>query len=365
MTFLERKILEELAKAPAMSFARFMELALYCPDYGFYEKEPDTIGKGGHFYTSVSIGKVFGELLAFRFAQWLGEAPTMIVEAGAHDGRLALDVLDWLQHYRPALYANLTYCLIESSSRRRSWQEQTLAVHSGKTRWLPDLLHLRANGGTPRIIFSNELLDAFPVHVLRWNSSARKWIEMGVAHDGQQYCWMPLGQAPAEVGPFLPEQVLCPALPDGYQVEISPSAIQWWKQAAQLPGIVRLLTFDYGFSAEDRWAAERQSGTLRAYDRHRSSLEVLHEPGERDITAHVDFPALKAAGEAAGLVTAQYTTQGRYLSKIAADAGPDWHWTPERTHQFQTLTHPDHLGASFKVLEQAGTVPLERGPAAE
>src|SRR5258708_6280467 len=105
-----------------------MEIALYCPDYGFYEKEKDNVGKGGDFFTSVNVGGLFGELLAFQFAEWAegaGRKPgdgtpraqVRIVEAGAHDGRLAADILGWLRGRRGEVFEALKYCIVEPSAR--------------------------------------------------------------------------------------------------------------------------------------------------------------------------------------------------------------------------------------------------------
>src|SRR6266850_6136830 len=107
----------EIKERGTISCARFMELALYCPDCGYYEKEADNVGKRGDFFTSVSVGNLFGELLAFQFAQWLEElraarGAVQLVEAGAHQGQLAKDVLSWLRAHRPELFSGLQYWII-------------------------------------------------------------------------------------------------------------------------------------------------------------------------------------------------------------------------------------------------------------
>src|SRR5262245_46773071 len=104
-----------------------MDLALYCPDFGFYEKQKDCVGRRGDFYTSASVGSLFGELLAFQFAGWLEELQTaggrlQIMEAGAHDGRLAADILAWFKSRRPALFERIGYLIVEPSARRQEWQ---------------------------------------------------------------------------------------------------------------------------------------------------------------------------------------------------------------------------------------------------
>src|SRR5215471_2435967 len=128
-------IREEIRKCGVIPFARFMELALYCPETGYYKKNRDNVGRRGDFITSVSAGSLFGELLAFQFAEWLGEMRSAecgmrIVEAGAHDGKLAADILRWLEKFRPELFSRIEYWILEPSPVRRQWQQRTLKEHS-------------------------------------------------------------------------------------------------------------------------------------------------------------------------------------------------------------------------------------------
>jgi SAM-dependent MidA family methyltransferase len=170
MNGLILQIQEEINRHGPISFARFMERALYAPGLGYYERQRE-IGRRGDFFTSVSTGPLFGELLGFQFAQWLGlDGPfdpfrpfekLQIVEAGAHQGTLAADILAWMQRRRPELFARLEYCLIEPSPTRRKWQEQTLRDWLPKIKWTADVAEA---GSAPanRIIFCNEFLDAMP-----------------------------------------------------------------------------------------------------------------------------------------------------------------------------------------------------------
>ena len=119
----------------------------------------------------------------------------------------------------------------------------------------------------------------------------------------------------------------------------------------------RLVTLDYGLTTDELFAPERKEGTARGYSHHQSSRDVLAHPGEQDITAHVNFTAIQSAGESASLRTDAFLTQAQFLTGIAARI---WkgetsfgEWTPERTRQFQTLSHPEHLGRSFRVLVQS------------
>ncbi len=152
------------------------------------------------------------------------------------------------------------------------------------------------------------------------------------------------------------EQLLA-ALPDQFSIEICPAAVAWWRRAAGNLGPGKLLTFDYGFNHEDLLSPARTDGTLRAYYKHRLSSDVLAQPGEQDLTAHVNFSALQDAGEAEDLVTHCLVSQERFLGEIAARAISDpakfGNWTSKHTRQLQTLTHPEFFGNRFRVLVQS------------
>jgi len=341
----------------AIPFARFMELALYCPDYGFYEKESDTVGRAGDFYTSVSVGSLFGELLAFQFAGWLEELSAeklQIVEAGAHDGKLAADIMGWLARSRPKLFERIEYVLVEPSARRRQWQTKKLAEFGGCVRWIEGLEDQvpTING----VIFSNELLDAMPVNRLGWNAKQRTWFEWNVAWEAGQFIWQKSSLAVLpEQFHWLPDELLA-VLPDGFTTEINPFAENWWSRAAKALHSGRLLTLDYGFKAEEFFAAQRVEGTLRAYRRHRNSVDLLADAGEQDLTAHVNFTQIQNAGTAAGLRTELFSSQAEFIVGIAkrfwAEAELQGAWPPQRNRELQTLMHPEHLGRAFRVLVQ-------------
>jgi SAM-dependent MidA family methyltransferase len=345
-----------------------MERALYCPECGFYEKEKDKVGRAGDFYTSVSVGPLFGELLGFQFALWFAQqdlASLRLIEAGAHDGRLAADILNWLKQQRPEIFARTEYCLLEPSPRRRQWQSETLAAFADRVRWADNLTD-RTQRHSPApftLIFSNELLDAMPLHRFGWDAAKRHWFEWGVAAEGERFVWTRLTPAPlhgaADGGfPELPtDPELLDVLPDGFTVEFSPAAEQWWRAAAQSLTDGKLLAFDYGHEATHVLLPERPNGTLRAYRLHKHVEDVLADPGEQDLTAHVNFTRIEQAGRAAGLKTETLETQGQFLTKLVSVAWqPASHfggWDAKRTRQFQTLTHPEHLGRNFRVLVQS------------
>jgi len=353
-------IREEILESGVISFARFMELALYCPETGYYEAEKDIVGQRGDFITSVSTGSLFGELLAFQFAEWLEElriadCGLRIAEAGAHDGKLAADILGWLQTHRPKLFSEIEYVILEPSMRRQTWQKDLLGKFAPRVRWFSDFEDLRLktqNSKLAGVIFSNELLDAFPVHRFGWDAKRKVWFEWGVTLDGERFVWKRFENS--EFG--IRNSELEAVLPDNYAIEYSPTAEKWWREAADILARGKLVTIDYGYTASEQISPARRCGTLRAYQRHHVSDDLLANPGEQDLTAHVNFSALQNAGEATGLETETLCTQPQFLTRILQKAvhGKGFsNLQPKQVRQFQTLTHPEHLGRAFRVLVQS------------
>jgi len=351
-----------------MSFARFMDVALYHPELGYYEQR-HPIGRRGDYTTSVGVGSLFGELLAFAFDQWAAElnGPLQLVEAGAHDGRLARDILGWFRDRRAAPHEP-TYWIVEPSPARRAWQHETLGDLARHVRWADRWDELERDGGIQGIIFANELLDALPVRRWGWDLTAQAWFEWGVGAADDRFVWVPLEPADPEAGgneaaddhprSFFPlDPRLSQMLPDGFTVETCAAAVRCWRQAAACLRQGRLLTFDYGLPAEDLLSPSRSRGTVRAYRQHHVSDAVLDRPGEQDLTAHVNFSALQAAGEEVGLKTEALGFQGDFLVRIlgAIERMPGAFppWTAARRRQLGTLVHPDHYGRAFRVLVQS------------
>jgi SAM-dependent MidA family methyltransferase len=352
-------IREEIQKSGAIPFARFMELALYCPETGYYERNQDNVGRRGDFITSVSTGSLFGELLAFQFAEWLQEFQIsnlrfQIVEAGAHDGKLACDILRWLEKFRPELFARIEYWILEPSPTRQQWQRETLEKFSNVC-WFTgfDELKLKTqNSKLTGVLFSNELLDAFPVRRFGWDAKNKTWFELGVALAGEKFIWTKLQDSQFVIRNSELEAVL----PDGYVIEDSPAAENWWRAATGIFTRGKLLAIDYGFSAAEQFSPARLNGTLRAYFRHQVSDDLLAQPGEQDLTAHVNFSAIQKAGEEVGLNTEMFCTQPQFLTRILQKAVAKKSFVSldsKQVRQFQTLTHPEHLGRAFRVLVQS------------
>ena len=184
---------------------------------------------------------------------------------------------------------------------------------------------------------------------------------MGRGIDGRNFAWTRMPARSDHVSRFTfhgPDaDKLLDILPDAYTIEISPAAETWWREAASVLNRGKLLTIDYGFTSEEQFSPSRLNGTLRAYHRHQVTNDVLANPGEQDLTAHVDFSTIQAAGESVGLRTETFFTQPQFLTriveKIFKQPGSFGAWGQKQTRQLQSLTHPEHLGRAFRVLIQS------------
>jgi SAM-dependent MidA family methyltransferase len=371
MTEIAQQLRQKIETAGPISFARFMEIALYCPEFGYYERPERVIGRSGDFYTSVSTGALFGELLAFQFAEWLDQVGRAVpstpqvpkrlqlVEAGAHNGQLALDILNWLSLNRADLCQCLDYCIIEPSRIRQEWQRRKLEQFAGQVWWIdPNVLFGPASHPLSGIIFSNELLDAFPIYRFGWNATEQTWFEWGVGFKDGKFVWEKMtGPSSASFvvqAVFNLPRELMAALPDGFTIEHSPGAASWWGHAASVLHAGKIMTLDYGLTQEEMFTPHHATGTLRSYYRHHIA-DPLSNPGEQDLTAHVNFSQLQGAGEAAGLHTESFCSQAQFLvgiaDKLSARQSPQW--SSAQMRQFQALTHPEFLGRAFRVLVQS------------
>ena len=338
-----------------ISFARYMELALYAPGLGYYAAGAQKFGGDGDFVTAPEISPLFGRVLARQFAEVLqGMAGGSLLELGAGSGRLAADILDELARC-DALPE--TYFILEVSPELRSRQRERLAPWGERVRWL-DALPQAFTG----VIFGNEVLDALPVHVLRWAEG--EVYERGVAaaeEAGFRYADRLLSSGPLRAAARDIE-----AAP-GYVSEVSLAVPALMASLGECLQRGLLLFMDYGFGRAEYYHPQRCQGTLVGHYRHRVLDDPFFLPGLVDLTAHVDFTAVADAGLAAGLRLCGYTSQAQFLLNgglprllEAADAAQAEAYLPLAAGA-QKLLSPAEMGELFKVIGFTRDVPVPSG----
>lgn len=347
----------EIARRGPIPFAEFMAQALYHPEHGYYSSGRAHIGREGDFFTNVSVGALFGRLLARQFAEmWerLGRPHRFtLVEQGAHRGDFAHDALEGLRELAPECFRATQYCIVEPAPRLRAMQEERLARLATKIQWFPALGDVELFEG---VHFSNELLDAFPVHVVRWDGI--EWLERRVITEGEGFAWI---DGPLSRPELRARLALLPPVPPGYQTEINLGALEWIDVLAGRLARGYVLAIDYGFPREEYYRPERTAGTLSAYAGHRREPDPLARPGDIDLTAHVEFTSVIERAAERGLRLAGFCDQHHFMVGLGALHFPD---DPapgaERQREiraFQTLMHPALMGRSFRVLALAKNAP--------
>jgi SAM-dependent MidA family methyltransferase len=346
----------ELAEGPAtelrrrialhgpVGFDEFMAVALYHPHGGYYASDRTQTGRRGDFFTSVSVGPVFGKLLAAQLIEMrdqLGNPDDFtLVEQGAHDGQLLADILAAWSGPLPRIL------IVEPLPGLRTRQQRTLA------RWSDYLTHVAHEKELPPFtgaFFANELLDAFPVKVLVRKQGI--WRERRVDDDGTNFVFV---DAPwSGEAPDVPEEI------PHFVTEVCPSLAPWLQTVAARMQRGWLLLIDYGHPAAIRHQPARAAGTLATYRGHQRLDDPLTDPGSQDLTAHVDFTAVARAAERAGLSLAGFTDQHHALTALAAQIFPDMpdtRLTAEAAREMRALRqllHPESMGTSFKFLALA------------
>ena len=310
----------EIDACGRLTFARFMELALYHPTRGYYLAPQRRPGRGGDFLTAPETHPFFGVTLARQIAEcWerLGRpVPFTVREDGAGIGGLAYDVIAGLSTDAPVVADALRYRLVEPNPYRR--EQAALAMSEVG---LADRVTIEAPPPPGRdpdpivgVALANEVADALPVHRL---------VRRGGLWRERYVVWIGTGFGEEEADPSPETRGVTDALAaegivfaDGDAVDVSPAAGDWFAGVGR--GLARgyAIVIDYGYPAVELYRAHRLRGTVRAHFRHTVTEDPYQRIGAQDLTAHVDFTALRRAGEAVGLAFAGFTTQGAFLAAL-------------------------------------------------
>ncbi len=329
-----------------ISFARYMELALYAPGLGYYSGGARKFGAAGDFVTAPELSPLFAQTLAAQVEPILAASTPHILEAGAGSGALAVGLLRELER-RGALPER--YEILELSGELRARQQDSIARGApqlaGRVAWL-DTLPDTFSG----VVVGNELLDALPVNIFAWREDGI--FERGVALADGGFAWR---ERPATGALLAVAQGLTFVSPP-YVSEIALAARAWVAEWGRILQRGALLLIDYGFPQREYYHPQRAEGTLMCHYRHHAHGDPFWLPGLNDITAHVDFTAIAEAGHDAGLDVLGYTSQAQFLLNCGLAQLLEAHQADGAVAYAtlasgaQKLISPAEMGELFKVL---------------
>ena len=349
MNKLTEIIKYKIKDAGSITFAEFMDLALYHPTYGYYTTGKSDIGKHGDFYTSPHVHSAFGSVIGnfiLRSFQLLDEDRLTIVEIGAGKGFLALDILDHIKTQNHGYYERLNYYIVERNNYSKKESEGKLKDHLDQIKWFSDIGEL-ANENIKGVLISNELFDALPFHRLKYTNGDIAEIYVTL-ENGE------LAEALDKPSNNYIEKYLKNTgikLLEGQEFEINPSFENLLKQINETLQKGFILSIDYGYLAPELFSPDRMKGTYKCIYRHKINEQPYTNVGEQDITAHVDFSNLIKVGESLGLNKVHYTSQGQFLI--------DWgildfvnNSNEKEIQALKNLFLPELMGDKFKILIQ-------------
>lgn len=359
---LREAIISRIISSPQqrITFAEYMDMALYHPESGYYSSNKVKIGfKGGDFFTSSHLGSDFGELLAVQFHQmWeiLGQPGVFsLVEMGAGQGILALQILNYIQSHHWDFWAALQYIIVEKSPALKQEQQQRLSEFSVAWCNLEDIPPNSITG----CFFANELVDALPVHQFILEGGKLREIYVTTHLPSAPFVEV-IGEAstPKLAEYFQLVGIDLSPYADGYRSEVNLAALDWLSQVARSLQRGYVLTIDYGYTATRYYNTRRLQGTLQCYYQHRHHNNPYINVGEQDITAHVDFTALEQWGQRCGLNLVGFTRQGLFLmslglgTRLASHPEQPISQVLQRREALHQLIEPTGLGG-FGVLIQS------------
>ncbi len=338
-------IIKKIRQNGPISFRDFMEMALYYPGLGYYTSSKEKIGKGGDFYTSPNLSSAFGEMIGRQLEEmWhiLGEKEFTVVEMGAGTGLLSSDVYGYLKKNRE-LFQGLDYCIVEKSPAMREKQKKLLGDN---IKWYDSIKEIEGINGC---IFSNELVDAFPVHQVVME---KELMEVFVGYDNGFFETLVL--ASDELKDYF--SILGVILPEGYRTEINLDAIKWIENIGSSLKKGFVITIDYGYPSYELYQEYRNRGTIMCYYEHMANEKPYEHIGKQDLTSHVNFSALAHWGNKNGLEMCGFTDQAHfllglgieeYLKKLQENESGNY---LKKMLQVKTLLF--EMGETFKILIQ-------------
>ncbi len=332
-----------------ITFARFMELALYEPGLGYYSAGSRKFGAEGDFITAPEISPLFSRCLASQVQQVLmALGGGVILEVGAGSGVMAAGILAELERLESLPER---YLILELSAdlreRQQSLLQERLPQLVERVQWLDSMPKTPLRG----VVLANELLDAMPVHRFHVGEEGVEELYVGCAREG--FCWERGGVSNEQLAGRL--KGIAGRLPVGYQSEIGLAIEQWLHSMGEVLEQGLMLLIDYGFPEHEYYHPQRDGGTVMCHYRHRAHPDPLILPGLQDITAHVNFTAVAEAAVAAGMEVYGYTTQAYFLFASGLEQAmqelPDEPLAQlELARQIKMLTLPEEMGELFKVI---------------
>ena len=320
---LQQILVTEIERSPCqrITFAQYMALVLYEQNYGYYNSGIVSIGSQGDFFTSSSLGKDFGELLAIQFREmWykLGcPNPFCLVEMGAGNGELAQDILNFFnKNNEEALIQALKYIVVEKSPALiKEQQERLKSLTNFDLSWKTwsDIAADSIEG----CFFSNELVDAFPVHLVTKSNNQLQEVYLSFQqHKLTEIVGDISTEKITQYFALININLLQPEYPEGYRSEVNLQALDWLEAIASKLKRGYILTIDYGYTGSQYYRPSRSQGTLQCHYQHRRHNNPYVNLGYQDLTAHVNFTALERQGELCNLTTIGFTQQALFLMAL-------------------------------------------------
>ena len=313
-TSLERELIARINSGGPITFRDFMQAALYDPAHGYYNTERLKIGPAGDYYTSSNVHALFGALLARAITElWQSIAafePLALIEMGAGTGQLAFDILSAMRDEQRAVFDRLSYTIVETSPAMRSLQQEKLIAFRDRVIWRD--INEFERSPIKGVIFSNELVDAMPVHRVCFRDGRLE--ELCVRVEAGRFTFVWNAPSTSKLNKYISRMGVRPA--DGDIIEINLDAVGWLSQVSTLIESGYLVTIDYGDTAAHLWGPPRPAGTIRSFYKHRLVESTLERAGEQDITASVNFSALIEYGRDFGFETLSFERQTAFLMRM-------------------------------------------------